>query len=195
MEENENIFDLLDPERKKSGNGWALFAACGLIVVAFGSSIYLFLKNPRGTQATSPVQSSQAVEKVPAANKGYEDYVNFAERFYVSAFNLNYSNYTEQVSKAAQNMSPELSDYYKADFLDTGFRQKILLRKMYVTFQKTDHSQVEAVSGDQVVVRVSGDNFINSDLDGSQIQLHNSMLISVVKKGDSFQVVNFCMRI
>jgi hypothetical protein len=92
-------------------------------------------------------------------------------------------------------MAPDLADYYKSDFLDTAFRQKILLRKMYVTFQRVEHSQVDTVGGDQVVVRVSGDNYFNSDVDGSQIQLHLSMLVTVVKKGDSFQVINFVARL
>ena len=193
-EKQDNIFDLVDPEKKKPSNGWGLPVAFILIIFGFGATLFFSWSKITGKSTQSFSQNT-----APAAGTlkmaGYDDYVNFAEHFYISAFNLSYSNNSDQIDNASKLMAPDLADYYKSDFLDTQFRQKILLRKMYITFQRVEHSQVDTVSGDQVVVRDSGDNYFNSDIDGSQIQLHLSMLISVIKKNDTYQVVNFLVRL
>jgi hypothetical protein len=189
-----NVFDLVDPEKKKPSYGWVLPIAGVFLIGMFFFTIYKVLHTDGSSTTTTP---SKAADEANTTSKiaGYDDYINYAERFYIAAFNLSYTNYSQQIDNASKLMAPDLADYYKSDFLDTQFRQKILLRKMYITFQRAEHSQVDTVSGDQVVVRVSGDNYFNSDIDGSQIQLHLSMLITVVKKGDSFQVINFVARL
>lgn len=127
-----------------------------------------------------------------------DPYADTSLRFATAVMNLNYNTLTEDAKRAADLMSDDLSDYYLTRFLSTDFRRDYLERKIYIQSQVVNKPVLETFdqSQNEAVFKVSGINFFNSDVNGTQIQLEFALSISVAKMPDgSYKVVNFRQRI
>lgn len=182
--------DLEAPSSKKgSGGNFATIMIGVVILAAIVGLLWTF-----GPRLFSGSGSSKKDSGNEAQN--YSEYVDFAQNFASTVLNISYTNINEQVQKAADFMDDDLLVYYKKNFLDPDFRQKLIEHKASCVYQRIERAQITKVDpSGQVLVRIDGTNTYNSDVNGAQIQLPYSIVINIKKIDGKLRVLDLKQRI
>jgi len=188
----DDIFTDIDEKTPSGGNGNKTVLIVGIILFILVGGLVAFFSVKGNIFSGLFSGHKTETEETTAAQI---EYIDFAERFAVAVFNISYTSFGDQVQKASDMMDEGLFATYKEDFLNADFRQKLTDQKAYITYQKINHAVVDSVQGDQVVVKVDGMNLLNSDLNGSQIQLPFSFNITIMRIQGKLKVVNFRQRL
>jgi len=190
MPNDHDDFPELEDTKGPGGSGNKAVIVIGLILL-IGAAVTVF--TVKGNLFSNlHFTGSKQTDETTAANV---EYVDFAERFAAAVFNISYQNFDQQVQKTAELMDDDLLEAYKANFMSASFRQKLLDQKAYINFQKIDRAAIDSISGTQIVVRVDGVNYYNSDVNSAQIQLPFSFNVVIQKVQGKLRVINFKQRL
>lgn len=185
------FLEKLDEEPKKSGYTPAILVAIAFVGLGIATTLLWgrtkILNSPKTD--VSDTTDQQAVSQ----EAQYSDIINFAEKFTIMVFNVNYTDINHQEDKVANLMSDNMMSYYQDAFLDPKWIAFITDNKAYVTYQGIERSTVENTDGTHYWVRVIGKCLYNSDTRGfgSQIELPFHLVVVVKKDNGKLIITDF----
>jgi len=185
------FLEKLDEEPKKSGYTPAILVAIAFVGLGIATTLLWGRTKVLNSSKTgvSDMQGQQAVSQ----DAQYADVINFAEKFTIMVFNVNYTDINHQEDKVANLMSDNMMSYYQDAFLDPKWIAFLTDNKAYVTYQGIERSTVENTDGTHYWVRVIGKCLYNSDTRGfgSQIELPFHLVVVVKKDNGKLIITDF----
>jgi hypothetical protein len=187
--EGVQVLDQVEKGPKKSRYTGKVLIGLVIVFLGFGTTLFWGRLMPNSLPKDSQVTNT----KTGGEDSQYADITNFAEKFTIMAFNVNYTDANHQVDKVANLMSDNMMSYYQEAFLDPKWIGFLSDNKAYVSYQQIDRSSVENTDGTHYWVKVIGKNLYNSDARGlgSQIELPFHLVVVIKNENGKLVVTDF----